>query len=369
MTTVLFYNFILLSSTFFVWLSEKGKGNLERYLFLGIAFLLVFVPAAIRYDVGTDYVNYLAIFEGSSATKTLEPYKYKELLFYFINWFYQSIGAHFQWMFATFAFIFTAVAFKAYPRKQAWLLHFLFFSMLWFFSFNGMRQAVALSWCLLALFAFFDKRYVWFFTLTLIGSTFHQSALFITAAGFAALIPLSNLLKVRIAPYLFIGFIVFTYVSMNVVLIYMEQILSLIGLTKYAGYFSSTKHFVARDFGSGLGVLAKVLFSIYIIWNAKLFIRLNSNYWLLVILVFAYAVGVVLANDIIIFGRMADTFVVAPIVGAYFLWQLPVNKQLNRLVIFCFLGFLMLTFIKDSFGVATDYGNPKLNPYRTVFAI
>lgn len=368
MITVIFYTFILLSSTFFVWASEKGKGSLERYVFLGIAFFLVFVPAAIRYDIGTDYVNYLAIYEGTSDTKTLEPYKFKEPLFYLINWFYQSIGAHFQWMFATFAFIFTAVAFKAYPRKNAWLLHFLFFAMLWFFSFNGMRQAVALSWCLLALFAFFEKRYVWFFVFTLIGSTFHQSALFITVAGLAALIPLGNKIKYRVAPYIFIGFIVFTYLSMNVVLTHMEQILSLVGLTKYAGYFSSAKHFIARDFGTGLGVLAKVLFSIYIIWNAKAVIKQNKNYWLLIVLVFAYAVGVVLADKIIIFGRMADTFVVAPIIAGYLLWHMPNNKQLNRLVLGAFLGFLILSFIKDGMGIETSYADPKRNPYQTIFS-
>lgn len=347
-----------------MWVSEKGKGNLERYVFLGIAFLLVFVPAAIRYDVGTDYMSYLSIYENSWK---LENYKYKEPGFYFINWFYLSIGAHFQWMFATFAFIFTAVAFKAYPRNQAWLLHFLFFAMLWFFSFNGMRQAVALSWCFLALFAFFEKRYVWFFVLTLIGATFHQSALFITVAGFAALIPLGNQIKYRVAPYAFIGFIIFTYISMNVVLAYMEQILSLVGLTKYAGYFSSAKHFVARDFGSGLGVLAKVLFSIYIIWNAKAFIKQNKSYWLLIALTFAYAVGVVLADKIIIFGRMADTFVVAPIIAGYMLLQLPTNKQLNRLVLGAFLVFLMLSFFKLSFGIPTSYGDPKRVPYQTIF--
>lgn len=205
----------------------------------------MFVPAAIRFDIDTDYVNYLRIFQ---SPWELENYRVKEPAFYFINWFIRELDAHFQWMFATFAFIFTAVAFKAYPRKNAWLLHFLFFSMLWFFSFNGMRQAVALSWCLLALFHFFEKRYLWFFILTIIGSTFHQSALFITLAGLVALIPLGNQIKYRVAPYAFIGFMVFTYISMDVVLTYMEQILSLVGLTKYAGYFSSAKHFVVRDF-------------------------------------------------------------------------------------------------------------------------
>src|SRR5690554_267051 len=368
MATVVFYNFILFSSTFFVWLSEKGRSRLDRWFFLSVAFLLVFVPAAIRYDVGTDYLNFLDIYQGTSDVKTLEPYKNKEPLFYFVNWFYRKVEAHFQWVFATFSFIFTAVAFKAYPRKKAWLLHFLFFSMLWFFSFNGIRQAVALSWCFLALFAFFEKRYVWFLVLTLIGATFHQSALFITVAGFAALIPLGNQIKYRVAPYAFIGFIIFTYISMNVVLAYMEQILSLVGLTKYAGYFSSAKHFIARDFGTGLGVLAKVLFSIYIIWNAKAFIKQNKSYWLLIALTFAYAVGVVLADKIIIFGRMADTFVVAPIIAGYLLWNMPNNKQLNRLVLGAFLAFLMLTFFKLSFGIPTSYADPKRMPYQTIFS-
>lgn len=367
MATVVFYNFILFSSTFFVWLSEKGRTRLDRWFFLSVAFLLVFVPAAIRYDVGTDYLNYLDIYQGTSDVKTLEPYKNKEPLFYFVNWFYRSFEAHFQWVFATFSFIFTAVAFKAYPRKKAWLLHFLFFSMLWFFSFNGIRQAVALSWCLLALFNFFDRRYLWFFTLALIGAAFHQSALFIAAAGLAALIPLGSHLKSRIAPVVFIGFIVFTYVSMSIVLVYIEQVLNLVGLTKYAGYFSSSRHFVERDFGSGLGVLAKVFFSVYIIWCSKHFLSLNKNYWLLLILVFAYAVGVVLANDIVIFGRMADTFVVAPIIGAFLLLSLPKNKQVNRAVLSAFLVFLILSFIKLSIGTPTSYADPKRNPYQTIF--
>lgn len=368
MATVIFYNFILLSSTFFVWLSERMHYKLDRWFLLGIAFLLVFVPAAIRYDIGTDYVNYLAIYEGTSATKTLEPYKFKEPLFYFVNWFYQSIDAHFQWVFATFAFIFTAVAFKAYPKKNAWLLHFLFFSMLWFFSFNGMRQAVALAWCLLAMFNFFERKYFAFFVFSFIGATFHQSALLITLAGVAALIPLGSIFKSRIAPIFFIGFIAFTLVSMNIVLLYMEQLLNILGMTKYANYFSSSTHFIERDFGTGLGVLAKVLFSIYIILNSAQFLKANKNYWLLIVLVLAYAVGVVLANNIIIFGRMADTFVIGPIIGGYVLLSLPSNKQMNQVVLGAFLIFLALSFIKDGMGIETSYADPKRNPYQTIFS-
>lgn len=363
MATVIFYNFILLSSTFFVWLSEKSRTKIYRWLLLGVAFLLVFIPSAIRYDIGTDYLNYLVIFKSG----VYELYKYKEPAFYITNLFIDSAGLHFQWLFAVFAFVFTAVAFKAYPKKNAWLLHFLFFSMLWFFSFNGIRQAIALSFCLLALFYFFDKRYWWFFALTLIGSAFHQSALFITLAGLAALIPLNAHIKTRIAPLFFIGFVVFTFVSMSIVLTYMEQTLSFIGLSKYAGYFSSTRHFIARDFGSGLGVLAKILFSIYIILQARHFIKINENYWLLTVLTFAYAVGVVLANDIIIFGRMADTFIVAPILSAYILLQLPGKNKIHLIVLSVFFVFLLFSFSKDAVGIKTSYADPKRNPYQTIF--
>lgn len=362
MATVIFYNFILLSSTFFVWMSEKGKGNLERYFFLSIAFLLVFLPAALRYDIGTDYVNYLDIYE----TGSYKSYQFKEPAFYFINWFLNSIDAHSQWLFFTFSFIFTAVAFKAYPRRNAWLLHFLFFSMLWFFSFNGIRQAIALSWCMLALSHFFDKRYGWFIVLTLIGSTFHQSVLLITVFGLVALIPINHHIKIRIAPLSFIGFLVFTSISINVVIAYIEPLLSTIGLTKYSYYFGG-RHFIEREHGSGLGALIKIIFSIYILLNTKSLLRVNENYWLLVVLVFIYAVGVILANQIIIFGRMADTFVLAPIISAYLLLLLPNHKQVHRFILILFLLFMILTFNKLSLGEATSYSDPKLNPYTTIF--
>lgn len=369
MLTVFFYSFVLLGSTILVYFSGKGRTKLDRTVLLSIAFLLVFVPAAIRYDIGTDYLNYLAIYEGTSTTRTLEVYKYREPLFYFVNWILQNIEAHFQWLFVTFSFVFTFVVFKTYSNKHAWLLHFLFFSMLWLYSFNGMRQAVALSWSLLALFYFFDKRYILFFLLTVIGASFHQSALFIAMAGLAALIPLNTYFKIRIAPLVFIGIIVLTFISMSIVLVYIEQILLLIGFTRYAGYFSSDTHFIIRDFGSGFGVLTKVLFSVYIILNSKAFVSINKNYWLVIILTFAYAVSLVLASKIIIFARMVDTFAIAPIISAYLLVELQRNKQIHRLVLMVFLLFLLLSFIKSSQGNITTYSNPKMNPYQTVFEL
>lgn len=362
MATVVFYNIILLSSTFFVWLSEKGRTRLDRNVLLGVAFFIVFIPSAIRYGIGTDYFNYLRIYESGNY-----DYYLKEPAFYFINWFLDKLEAHFQWLFVILAFVFTVVVFKAYPRKNAWLIHLLFFSTQLYFSFNGLRQAAAIAWCFLALFCFFERRYITFIVLTLAGATFHQSALFVTVAGLAALLPINRYIKTQVAPIVFISFILFTFISINVVLVYMEQILNWVGLSKYASYFSSTVHFVERDFGSGIGVLAKILFSIYIICQTKKILELNENYWLLILLIFVFAIATVLANEIVIFNRVTIMFSIASAIGGFLLLNLKSYQQIHRLVLTFFIVFSIMSFIKEGFSIPTSYGDSKLNPYITIF--
>lgn len=238
-------------------------------------------------------------------------------------------------------------------------------AMLWFFSLNGIRQAIAISFCLLALFKYFNKKILWFFILTGLGSLFHKSALFISLIGILALIPIRQSLKMYLFPWIFIGFITFTFISMSIVTFYIEQILSISGLTKYASYFGS-EHFSEREFGSGLGILIKVLFSIYIIINSKSILNLNKNYWCLILLVFIYTLGAILANNIIIFSRMADTFVISIIISSYVLLQIPDNIRLNKIIVILFSIFLLLSFIKTSFGIPTTYSDPMLNPYDSI---
>lgn len=364
MSTIIFYNFILLSSTFFVWLSEKGRTNFDRRFLLAIAFFLVFIPSAIRYDIGTDYLSYVRIFENLDI---LENYKLKEPGFYYISWVLKANNIHFQSMFATFAFIFTAVAFKAYPRNNAWLLHFLFFSMLWFFSFNGMRQAVALSWCMLATFNFFNKHYLKFIILILIAITFHQTAIFIAMVGVIACIPLNTYLKKYIFPIIFIILIIFTYLSIDIVLNIIESSLNLFGFTRYANYFNNPKHFIQKEFGTGLGILMKILFSLYCILNTNSLLKLNKNYWIIILLLLFYIIGLILANKIVIFVRMSEIFIIAPIVSAYLLLQVPTNKKINKLILILFLAYSLLAFFKLSLGIPNSYTDPKLMPYQTIF--
>lgn len=364
MLTILFYNFILFSSTFFVWLSEKGKGRRERYLFLTIAFLLVFIPSAIRYDIGTDYVNYVRIFE----TGTYINYQYKEPLFYFINSVLSGIDAHFQWFMVVTSFIFSAVAFKAYPQRNAWIFHLFFIFTLWFFSFNGIRQAVALSFSILSIYYFLNNRVWLFIFLNLVGMLFHNSVFLILILGLISLIPLHRYLKSHIFPFIAISSIVFIYLKPTIVFDIMENFLRLVGMVKYANYFQSQTHFI-EHYGSGLGILVKILFSIYLLLNTKYLIELNKKNWLVVLMIYIYTVALVLASQIVIFGRMADIFKISLIFGVYFLYKIDKNRLLNKLVLIIFILFMLISFIKASIGKETSYADPKRNPYQTIFEV
>ncbi|MCH8492469.1 MAG: EpsG family protein [Idiomarina sp.] len=335
--------------------------SLDRWILLAVAFLILVLPSALRYNIGTDFMSYVNIYEN------LDDFTWMEQGFYFVNWTFRSLGAHVQWVFTAFAFIFTAVAFKAYPSRNVWLVHFVFMAMLWFPSFNIMRQTIALAFCMLAVFCYLDRRVLLFFVYTAIGALFHKSAFFVMACGALALIPVRTSLKYTVAPLAFTAILAVALLQMDLILGLIEHLLRTAGLTKYANYFGG-RHFIARDFGSGLGVLAKVAFSVYVLLSAKSFLRFNKYNWLLLILVFVYALGVILANQIMIFGRMADTFVVAPVVAAYVLYQLPNNRQLNKLVLVSFLAFLLLSFTKDGFGTVTSYSDPHRNPYQTIFS-
>lgn len=348
---------------------RKGQRQLRKICFLGIAFLLVFVPAAIRYGVGADYFSYLAIFEGSSSIKSLDPYKYKEPGFYFINWFLKDIGAHFQWMFATFAFLFSYATFKSYPRKQAWLIHLTFFSIFYLLSFFYVRTAVAVGLSMWALYVFVQGKTYWFLLLIVIASLFHQSTLIVGLIGLFSLIPLHRYIKEYAFPLVVVLIIIVAFLKASVLFALMEYILNLAGLTKYYNYFNSDKWMDARRLGTGLGVLAKILFSLFFIINAKHIIKINSRYWAVLLFVFLYALGIVLSAQVVIFGRLAYIFIFAIPFSVYVLLQLPRNKSINLFVVSMFIFVSILGLTKDGLDTGGNWGESLLlNPYQTIFS-
>lgn len=70
--TLLIYNFVLIASTFFVYISERVKYDFDRRFFLFCGFIVVVFPAAIRFNIAYDYESYVAIYESNALGSHIE---------------------------------------------------------------------------------------------------------------------------------------------------------------------------------------------------------------------------------------------------------------------------------------------------------
>ena len=200
MVTVLFYISILIFSTFFVYISDKGKGLLERKTFRLIAFTIVFIPSAIRYKVGKDFGSYERIYESIEYIKNIEPG------FYYLNLILKSLDADPQWVFAITAFIFTTFLFKSLPKKGGWIVLFITLSLLYYLSFSGIRQATAIMISLYSVKYLLKGEYKYFILFNILATTFHVSSMVFMLAGLTSLVPIKKHLKYYLLPNIFIAF-------------------------------------------------------------------------------------------------------------------------------------------------------------------
>lgn len=356
--TVFFYNFIVLSSTFFVYFSEKCKYHFDRNILLFIALLIIFIPSAIRYNIGTDFPNYINIYNN------LESYTHMEPGFYYINRLLKFVNAHAQWSIAVLAFIFSYAAISSYPKKDAWILHLAFTLSLLFFSFNGVRQAIAIAFTLWAFKKYFYKRYLQALALIICGGFFHSSNYLYIPLGLAALIPFPYVAKTYIVPSLFILTIIIFY-FFTPELIKLAEFITIKLDLKYQRYFNSY-HFMARDWGTGLGVIIKQFFYIYVLFNSKKLLQISKQNWLLIILIFLTAIANILNSEIVIFGRLEKIFAISTPIAIYMLYETKLKFSLTNIITTLFVLFLILSFQKQIVSGPTKYGDPMLNPYQSI---
>ena len=100
MFSYLLYNSILLSSLVFGYLAEYANFKQFRFLARFIVFIGLFLPAALRYDVGYDYWSYSAIYTGiMDAGSAVEPG------FLFLQEAGRSLNLDTQWIFVLSSFV------------------------------------------------------------------------------------------------------------------------------------------------------------------------------------------------------------------------------------------------------------------------
>lgn len=85
-------------------------------------------------------------------------------------------------------------------------------------------------------------------------------------------------------------------------------------------------------------------------------------------MVFFYGLSLGLTNEIIIFMRMSEVFVVGFVLSIFVLYKIPYRRNINLIIISLTSVFLFLTFLKMSIGTPDSYNDPKTNPYQTIFS-
>ena len=171
MIEILIYCFVWIVAFIFSLLDILNYKINKKFLIIFIFFLTMIT--GIRYFNGVDYGTYSSIFKG---IKNINDYLYLEILFRLIIVFNNKI-LNYNYNFMTFSilnFIFLYFALK--KIKYPFLGLFIYINLFWInYSFNGMRQGIAMNIFLFALLL----PNIYFFILAILSTAIHKVSLFI----------------------------------------------------------------------------------------------------------------------------------------------------------------------------------------------
>lgn len=161
------------------------KYSQNQMSILIILFIFIFTYwAGIRYGIGTDYYNYLNIFQGINS---FSDYNYLEPGFRFIVTIVKKLGFSEFSLFFVFAFILLCFMLVGIKKNSKYPVFSIFIFMTVFYIgyvFNGLRQGIAMSLLVFVLKDIELKNFKKVFVYTILGMTIHYSAVFIIIGYF-----------------------------------------------------------------------------------------------------------------------------------------------------------------------------------------
>lgn len=345
--TLLIYNAILVAACAAALCVRCTEGWLE-WVWRTVLLLVMLLPAALRYGIGTDYANYVNYF--NSPDGALQR---AEIGFILINRMVIALGGGVQWMFALVALL-TYLP-LAFGLRRDWILPVIALYMLTLYlnSFSLIRQMLAITWVLVALTRYLDDRqigHVYFWIVA--ASFFHLSVLFV--------LPLVLVRKIHIPAWFLLLLIpVFYFIATHGFIDFLFSSDAFLE-TKYGAYANS-QYDRKTEIGSGLGVLLRMFIPLaYMLCSG----RLGRKSDVVLYTVVAYIVSYMLSIQIHIFNRLVDTFSFAPIL-AFGTLSKELKKHLVLLILF---ALMILNFEKTIVANTSDkHGGLGITPYVTIF--
>ena len=346
---MLVYPSIFVISTLFAYLySVSGEKGIGRYYKI-LSFLVLFVPAAIRHQVGVDYSSYESIFLYASKgiPVLIEPG------YWFINYAVSKVGGSYQVVVALLSFATLFFVFSSFPQRYFHHCVAVFFLVFYSWTYTSLRQMLVAAFAYYSYIHFFlNKRYVMTYVLLATSTIFHLSGFIYLPVFFALRYFYLNRLT---AFYLF--FSILLLIPFGQFLI--DSVFSIVlAQTKYGIYFSTDSPSTRTpETSTGLGRILR--FILYFLFFLPLGIikdkkqASNGIFLLLIVVLFD-----ILAQHMGVFSRISRG-----LLFGYFVMIVGIASGKSRYRI------VLLSFIYV--GLSLLFLGGMLNgvnlPYKTIF--
>lgn len=343
---MIFYIILFFIALFFSFIYTYTKEKNIAFISKSMLFLVLFLPLALRKDIGTDYKNYVRIFnEMSSGIKSSQ-----EVGWQFINYIVIKLHLNVQWIFIISAFL-TVFFILRTPKKELFITVILFFCLFYLESYTMVRQALAMSICWYSFLCFnkgMKKRAILFL---IIAISFHYAAILV---AFAFIFMNQYKLSEK-AFYILLAFS-FIFVESGLLLKVMTFMLS---FTKYGIYLSRSDLF-ANLVSGGIGGLAtfsvrsSILIGMYCFLPESVNEKQKSYCRICVLCLFLFDL---LGVNVYIFQRVRVYFFLSYMVVFYFLYNQKngVKKSANIIFIAFFVVYYMIMKLITGSGQIVPY--------------
>lgn len=364
--TVFFYNLIVLSSTFFVYFSEKCKYRFDRNILLFIAFLIITIPAALRYQIGIDYKGYLNVYTEIASNLT----SHVEIGFYTLTKLLIILNLDPQWLFICTSIIIYGILLKSYPKKNAYVIHFFFMAFFYLSSYTFIRSYIVFSISVLAILTYIqNKGKIQFIMLLIIAGLFHKSAFFLIPIVLFDNPKILKSLRKVLLPFFILLIIIFIFRYPIVSNLIDLPIIDILG---YRNYLDSEHFFRETEIGSGLGVIFKIFILISPLFFLRTIISSHPQYTILIVLNLFALAALFLSLTYFIFSRVHYAFYPAYILTPYLMLNLiqsnlKKNDVSNAMLFFMIIGIFVL-FQKEIIDNQSHFcKGHRVTPYVSIF--
>ena len=344
MFSFLIYNIILLNSIACGYIAEFSNNRSHRILARWLFFFTLFVPAAIRYEVGYDYGNYSEIYNNLVDAYIDEPG------FLLLQNSARYLDLETQWIFILTSFVMYFPISFCIGRKSFFLISSFYTLYVYIDSLSFVRQFLAVTFLICALYYYLYsdnklKTYLYGISSLL----FHFSALFAFLTY-----PFK---KFKLGKPIYIYGLIFIFYILVVKFNFINVIftVAMLLIPRYGGYMNTDWNSEV-EIGSGLGVLIRLSIPFVIFFFRKKLLEQNPKNLYLILLNLVYVIVNILTIKVQIFGRLNTLFLFVALFNMAALYQL--DSKYRKLVVFSL--FLLSVFFFER-NILNVY------PYQTIF--